>query len=200
MTTANKITIVRILLVPLFIVLLLYYFETNEELYRFLALMVFGLAAISDGVDGYIARRYNQRSELGAVLDPLADKFLLVSAVVLLSIKPGSLARIPIWVTGTILGRDVLVVIGIALVHYTFGKVVVRPRWTGKLATVLQMAVVLWTLFRFDPTWLRPLYMGTALFSLVSGLFYLWDGISQLSASPTSSASNAGPKTDAKTP
>src|SRR5687767_11757901 len=74
MTTANKITIVRILLVPFFIVQVLYYVNTGNEWYRLSAVLCFGLAAISDGIDGYIARRYNQISELGKMLDPLADK------------------------------------------------------------------------------------------------------------------------------
>ena len=85
MTTANKVTIVRILLIPVFVVQILYYFRTGAEVHRFVGLLCFAAAAILDGVDGYIARRYNQRSELGAILDPLADKLLLVSGIVLLS-------------------------------------------------------------------------------------------------------------------
>ena len=86
MTTANKITIGRILLVPFFIVLVLYYIQTDNEWYRLWAIISFALASLADGLDGYIARRYNQRSELGAILDPLADKLLLVSAIVLLTL------------------------------------------------------------------------------------------------------------------
>jgi len=85
MTTANKITILRILLIPFFVVELLYYLETGNEVHRLLALLTFAVTAILDGVDGYIARRYNQKSELGAILDPLADKLLLVSAIITLS-------------------------------------------------------------------------------------------------------------------
>ena len=85
MTTANKITISRILLIPFFMVEVLYYVKTGNEFQRFLSIICFGVAAIFDGVDGYVARRYNQRSELGAILDPLADKLLLVSAIVFLS-------------------------------------------------------------------------------------------------------------------
>src|SRR5438045_8696995 len=84
MTTANKITILRILLIPFFVVQVLYYVKNGNETHRFLAILSFAVAAICDGVDGYIARRYNQRSELGAILDPLADKLLLVSGIVLL--------------------------------------------------------------------------------------------------------------------
>ena len=83
MTTANKVTILRILLIPFFVVQVLYYVKNGNELHRLLAILSFAVAAICDGVDGYIARRYNQRSELGAILDPLADKLLLVSGIVL---------------------------------------------------------------------------------------------------------------------
>src|SRR5262245_59519736 len=118
MTTANKITILRILLVPFFIVQVLYYAEATEsaarEWYRLAALLTFATAALFDALDGYIARRYNQRSELGAILDPLADKLLLVFAIVLLSRhdKP-SLDRIPFWFTMTVIGRDVILLLGL---------------------------------------------------------------------------------------
>src|SRR5512136_2006345 len=98
MTTANKITILRILLIPFFVVEVLYYTKEGYELHRLLAILSFAVAAICDGVDGYVARRYNQPSELGAILDPLADKLLLVSGVVLLSFdhRP-HLGKVPLW-------------------------------------------------------------------------------------------------------
>ena len=102
MTTANKITILRILLIPFFVVELIYYLQTGNEIHRLLALLSFAITAILDGVDGYIARRYNQKSELGAILDPLADKLLLVSAIVTLSFnRSPHLGQIPLWLTGT---------------------------------------------------------------------------------------------------
>src|SRR5713226_5602730 len=98
MTTANKVTIVRILMIPVFIVQLLYYYKTGNEVHRFAGLLCFAAAAILDGVDGYIARRYNQRSELGAILDPLADKLLLISGIVFLSFDHRAyLQAIPLW-------------------------------------------------------------------------------------------------------
>src|SRR5882757_7662562 len=110
MTTANKITILRILLIPAFIVEVLYYFKTGDEGDRIAGFVCFAVAAILDGVDGYIARRYNQKSELGAILDPLADKLLLVSGIVLLSLPAGRpyLVTIPLWLTATIISRDVV--------------------------------------------------------------------------------------------
>jgi len=194
MTTANKVTIARILLVPFFIVQVLYYVNCGDEIYRLGALISFAVAAISDGVDGYIARRYNQRSELGEILDPLADKLLLVSGAVLLSLDNHPFFdRIPLWFVATILSRDVLILIGVGVIHYTCGKMVVRPRWWGKVATVLQMAVVIWNLLRWDRQWMLDLAFFAAIFTGISGLFYVHDGVQQLSSSPASSPSE-GPR------
>src|SRR5438132_2974294 len=139
MTTANKITILRILLIRFFVVEVLYYVKTGNEVHRLLAIRSFAVAAICDGVDGYIARRYNQRSELGAILDPLADKLLLVSGIVLLSFNWPAFQMVPLWLTGTIIGRDILILIGLVVIQITIGKVKVKPRILGKIATVLQM-------------------------------------------------------------
>src|SRR5450631_2165766 len=112
MTTANKITILRILLIPFFVVEMIYYVRTGNEDFRLAGLLSFAVASILDGVDGYIARRYHQWSELGTILDPLADKLLLVSAIVVLSFDNFPyLGQIPFWLTGTIIGRDLLILI-----------------------------------------------------------------------------------------
>ena len=189
MTTANKVTIVRILLIPVFIVQILYYFKNGQEIHRVTGLVCFAVAAILDGVDGYIARHYNQKSELGAILDPLADKLLLVSGLVLLSLhSPANLNlfRIPLWVTVTIISRDVLLLIGLVVIQMTCGKATVRPRILGKVATVLQMIMVLWTLLKWDERWLPYWALAAGVCTGVSGLLYTWDGMRQLSASPTS--------------
>ena len=187
MTTANKITIVRILLVPFFVVETLYYAKEGQEIYRLLALLSFAVAAICDGVDGYVARRYNQRSELGAVLDPLADKLLLVSGIVILSFHSPYLNSIPLWLTGTIIGRDMLLLIGLLLIQILVGKLSVRPRLIGKAATVLQMIVVLWILLQWGQKWLAFWVWAAAICTGISGLLYVWDGTRQLSAHPSSS-------------
>lgn len=190
MTTANKITIVRILLIPFFVVEVLYYVKAGNEIHRLLAIVSFAVAAICDGVDGYVARRYNQRSELGAVLDPLADKLLLVSAIILFSFDHEPyLQPIPLWLTGTIIGRDLLLLIGLLVVHLMVGKVKVRPRMLGKVATVLQMIVVVWILLKWEPRWLHGWMLAGAICTGVSGLLYVYDGSRQLSAHPTSSPS-----------
>src|ERR687885_2770059 len=106
MTTANKITIVRILLIPVFVTLAIYYGQSIArgqplEWERYTAIVVFLIAAASDGLDGYVARRYNQRSSLGVILDPIADKGLLLSGIITLSISNWSenpnYGQFPIW-------------------------------------------------------------------------------------------------------
>jgi cardiolipin synthase len=193
MTTANKITILRILLIPFFVVELIYYVRSGNEIHRLLAILSFAATAILDGVDGYIARCYNQISELGKILDPLADKLLLVSGIVALSFNHGTfLGQIPLWLTGTIIGRDFLILIGMVVIQYTVGKVTVHPRIVGKVSTVLQMAVVLWILLKWDAGrgahWLKYVMLAAAICTGVSGLLYVFDGIKQLGSHPASSA------------
>jgi CDP-diacylglycerol--glycerol-3-phosphate 3-phosphatidyltransferase len=191
MTTANKITILRILLIPFFVVELIYYVRTGNEIHRLLAILSFAVTAILDGVDGYIARRYNQISELGKILDPLADKSLLVSGIVVLSFDHGSfLGQIPLWLTGTIIGRDLLILLGVVVIRFTVGTIAVRPRLTGKIATVLQMAVVIWILLKWDfdfgAQWLKYLALGAAVSTGISGMLYVFDGVKQLGSHPAS--------------
>jgi hypothetical protein len=167
MTTANKVTILRILLIPFFVAAVLYYVRTGIEGYRFAGLLCFAVAAICDGVDGYIARHYNQWSELGTILDPLADKLLLVSAVVVLSFKnEGRLEQIPLWLTVTIIGRDLLL--------------------------LAQMASVIWVLLKWHPVALDYVVAGAAICTAVSGLWYVYDGMKQLGAHPASSPTPPG--------
>lgn len=180
-------------MIPLFVVEVLYYVKTGNEVHRVVALLTFAVAAILDGVDGYIARHYNQWSELGTILDPLADKLLLVSGVVLLSFDHAPLlGQLPMWLTGTIIGRDVVILIGMIVIQFTVGKVTARPHVIGKIATVLQMICVLWLLFKWDggvgAKWILLLTIAAAVGTGISGFIYVWDGIRQLSASPRSLA------------
>jgi CDP-diacylglycerol--glycerol-3-phosphate 3-phosphatidyltransferase len=181
MTTANKITIGRIVLVPCFIVALVAYAENGEDFYRWLAIGFFSVAAIGDGVDGWVARHFNQRTEMGALLDPLADKLLLVLGLVILSLDNGpQLDRIPLWLTATVLCRDVMLLLLMVLVNFLVGKGSVRPRMTGKIATVFQMSCVLWALLKWDTHWLFILAVATTATTAISGLLYLRDGIGMM--------------------
>jgi len=97
------------------------------------------------------------------------------------------LDKVPLWLTGTIIGRDILLLMGLLVIQLMIGKFTIRPRLLGKVATVLQMAVVLWILLKWDQHWLRVWTLGAAVCTGVSGLLYVWDGSRQLSAHPSSS-------------
>jgi CDP-diacylglycerol--glycerol-3-phosphate 3-phosphatidyltransferase len=190
MTTANKITIIRILLIPVFVWLTLNYIRdfqrgNEREWQRVVGCLIFAVAAISDGVDGYIARRYHQKSELGSFLDPLADKALLVSAMILLSVrfKDGSpFDQLPLWFPVLVISRDFMLLTGTVLIHMLAGKVTARPRVVGKCATFFQMITLGWVLLKIErPPYEWPMY-AAGLFTFVSGVWYIFDGVKQLSA------------------
>jgi len=98
-----------------------------------------------------------------------------------------------LWLTGTIIGRDILLLAGLVVIHWMVGRVQVRPRFIGKLATVLQMGVILWVLLQRRDVWLEGVMIGAAVCTGVSGLLYVWDGARQLSASPSSSPATRPP-------
>jgi CDP-diacylglycerol--glycerol-3-phosphate 3-phosphatidyltransferase len=190
MTTANKITIVRIAMIPAFVLMAIYYGESikrgdPEEWQRFAAIVIFLVAAVSDGLDGYVARRYNQRSALGVVLDPIADKGLLLSGIITLSISNWSehnpdYGKFPIWFPVLVITRDVIILVGSAVLHVLNGKVQVRPSWTGKVATVLQMAAIAWVMLQFTFLPLTYVVIAAGLFTFISGIIYVADGVRQL--------------------
>jgi cardiolipin synthase len=184
MTTANKITIVRLLLIPVFVLLGVYYGQSllvgePQEGLRLAAILVFLVASVSDGLDGYIARHYHQRTKLGAILDPIADKGLLLAALFTLTFTDWGY-HFPLWFPVLVIARDVVIVAGSFGLHYLNGDVHVRPRWTGKVATVFQMMAIGWVMLQF--TFVPPLVLVTlaGVFTFVSGVAYVMDGIRQL--------------------
>lgn len=186
MTLANKITIARILLIPVFVLLAVYYGDSvherqPDERLRWAAIAVFLVAAGSDGIDGYIARRFNQRSRLGTILDPLADKGLLLAALLTLTFSDWGY-RFPLWFPVLLITRDVVVVAGSLGLHYLNGVVHVRPRWSGKIATVLLMAAIGWVMLQLHPPTARWLVIAAGVFTGLSFIGYLRDGMAQLHA------------------
>lgn len=200
MTTANKITIARIMLIPVFVMMAIYYGRSVQrgeplEWQRWTAIAVFIAAAASDGIDGYIARRFNQKSQLGMVLDPLADKGLLLSGIVTLSVSNWAY-EFPVWFPVLVVARDVVILSGTLTLHYLNGSVRVRPSWTGKTATALQMVAIALCMLQWN--WFEKslaiggwtLKVGTldlsvwlaGFFTLVSGFGYVVTGIAQLHA------------------
>jgi CDP-diacylglycerol--glycerol-3-phosphate 3-phosphatidyltransferase len=187
LTLATKVTIVRIMGVPVFIVLLLYYLNglaRGEDIWleRILALAVFTAVALTDALDGYLARSRNEVTDLGRILDPIADKALLLSGLILLTrpTLPALAPHIPIWFTTLVISRDVVLILGATLVHLLAGNVTVQPRITGKLATFFQMATIIWVLIggaQQQFTW----FVGTAaVLTALSWVQYIVDGARQL--------------------
>jgi cardiolipin synthase len=193
MTTANKVTIARILMIPLFVLMAIYYGRDKEVWQRWCAIGIFVLAAASDGIDGYIARHFNQKSRLGVILDPIADKGLLLAGIITLSFSNWAY-EFPLWFPVLVVTRDIAIVGGALALHYFNGTVRVRPSWTGKTSTALQMAAIALCMLQLNlfhtsfsvgsrqfavnfldlPVWLA------GFFTLISGIGYVGDGIRQL--------------------
>ena len=200
MTTANKITIARILMIPVFVMMAIYYGRSVQrgeplEWQRWAAIAIFVAAAASDGIDGYIARHFNQKSRLGMVLDPLADKGLLLSGIITLSVSNWGY-EFPVWFPVLIVARDVVILSGTLTLHYLNGSVRVKPSWTGKTATAMQMVAIAlcmlqWNWFqkslaigswRLDVGSLDLSVWLAGFFTLVSGFGYVVEGMRQLHA------------------
>ncbi len=128
----NVLTLVRIALIVPFAV---FVFEQDFVA----ALVVFFIAGLSDGVDGFLARQFNWKSRFGAIADPLADKLLLITAYVMLAWT----LHIPVWLTALILGRDLIIVVGALLYHYFVSHYEISPSWAGKTCTLVQIVYVL---------------------------------------------------------
>jgi CDP-diacylglycerol--glycerol-3-phosphate 3-phosphatidyltransferase len=198
MTTANKITITRIMMIPLFVMMAIYYGRSvqrgdPQDWQRWTAIGIFVLAAASDGIDGYIARRFNQRSRLGVVLDPIADKGLLLAAIITLSFSNWAY-EFPAWFPVLVVARDIVIVAGTLTLHYLNGTVQVKPSWMGKVATALQMVAISLCMLQLNffrhefaiGSWSRqlnfldiPVFLAGAA-TFISGAGYVLDGIRQL--------------------
>lgn len=173
MTVPNFLTLCRILLTPLLVWLLL-----DRKLNQ--ALIVFFVAGMTDGLDGMIARVFHQKSQLGAYLDPLADKILLVSSFVLL----GRLELVPDWLVVIAVSRDAMILLGLMTLMYHHVSFQIKPVFLSKLTTLLQLACVLAALSSACvamPRWgYTTLFALTAVLSVASGLHYLLLGIDLL--------------------
>jgi CDP-diacylglycerol--glycerol-3-phosphate 3-phosphatidyltransferase len=193
MTTANKITVARILMIPAFVTMAIYYGQSIQrrdplEWQRFTAIAIFLIAAVSDGLDGYIARHYKQRSELGAILDPIADKGLLLSGIITLSISNWSEidpehGRFPAWFPVLVITRDAVILVGAGILHHFIGnRLRIKPSWTGKVATVCQMCAIAWVMLQLQFLPLIFVVSVAGAFTLISGIIYVMEGVHQLQA------------------
>jgi cardiolipin synthase (CMP-forming) len=180
MNIANKISTFRILSVPFFIACLIYYTPGKEHI-RYLALGIFILAAISDGLDGYIARKGKMQSNAGQILDPLGDKLLLMSAFIFLSPFCRLELTFPLWVSFIVISRDLILIMGAVVIYMVKQKMDVHPTKWGKLTTTFQMLSVICVLLQSH--WLAILAWWPALiFTLISGFDYIKIGFKVLYA------------------
>ncbi len=188
---ANRITIFRILLIAPFVSLML---KTNDvdltygeqNAMRYAAILTFLLMAISDGVDGYLARARNQITKLGAFLDPIADKMLMISACLLLASQRGHVRGflLPPTVVVLIIGKDMFLLIGFAIVYLITSQIRIAPAFVGKLATTLQLSMVAAILIAPEastllPGWiwlLRTLWWSAAGTAILATLMYIRKG------------------------
>ena len=184
---ALKVTLVRIMGIPVFVGLLVYYLSGLNEGHnlmqlRLAALAVFIVIAATDALDGYLARSRNEVTRLGTVLDPLADKALILSALIILTrpTLPQLAPHIPIWFTTLVISRDVVLIIGYFLVHHFTGHVEVRPRWSGKIATAMTMLTICWVLMQQLDVWFDRFIIVSGICTAVSMVQYLVDGARQL--------------------
>ncbi len=166
----NFITVIRILLTPLFVIFL------QRNMFPS-AILVFTIAGVSDGLDGFIARYFNQRTELGAYLDPIADKFLLIASFVTLGVQQ----YIPGWLAVIVISRDIVIVMGIAVLNIMDVKIRIHPTLISKMTTFVQLFTVFLTLL-YPQTPSEPLtkyvmFWITAVLTTFSGLHYMMLGL-----------------------
>lgn len=177
LTIPNLLTIFRMALVPVFVSLL--YYQRF-----FLALLVFVVAGVTDGLDGLFARVFNQSSQLGTILDPIADKLLMTASFITLSlpsVMPAASRHLPVpfWVTAAVISRDVFIIVGAAAINVMTGFRGFRPSWLGKASTTVQIFGVTLILLAASFPWLKGFYLPTVYtivfaFAIFSGIHYIF--------------------------
>jgi cardiolipin synthase len=172
LTMPNIVTFIRIIIIPVFVTALIYK-RIDYALFLFIG------AAVSDMLDGVLARITNQQTLLGAFLDPLADKFLLMTSFIMFSVY----GWIPGWMTVTVISRDLIVMMGWLLLYLLYDITRVEPSLTGKSAIAAQLVFIAYTLFSLTVRGPQPpkmwMLLGVALLTVVSGLQYIYRGLRQ---------------------
>ncbi|HXN08010.1 MAG TPA: CDP-alcohol phosphatidyltransferase family protein [Nitrospiria bacterium] len=169
MNLPNVLTVFRILLIPVFV---------NSLIYRYFTagIFVLMLAYLTDGLDGFFARILNQETVLGAYLDPIADKLLLISSFITLSIT----RLIPEWVAVFVVSRDLVLILGSLVADKAQMKINLTPTWAGKAATVVQylyvFLIVLFVLLKKDTQSIFPLLVFMLVLTAGTGIHYLVRG------------------------
>jgi cardiolipin synthase (CMP-forming) len=173
----NRLSVLRITLVPVFIALLLYW-TPERDVCRLWAIGIYVFACLTDALDGFLARRLGAVTSLGSYIDPIADKLLLVSGYVALSMMPHlpDPMRIPGWLTLTVLSRDIIILGGAALIFMATGTFKAQPLFIGKLTTVAQMAALFVSLWSLPWEVRVPFYVFAGALTVLSGGAYVRKG------------------------
>jgi cardiolipin synthase (CMP-forming) len=186
LSLANRITLLRLFCIPFFVLLLIYYDRgarngDGHETLRIVASIIFIATFLSDALDGYIARTRNQITRLGTIIDPLADKALLLSGLVLLSYSSVNTYQVhlPIWFVWLVICRDIMLVAGAVVIHVITGAVTVKPRISGKLTTFFQTFLIAWVMLNLPGVAFPWILGAAALLTTISGVQYFLDGIHQ---------------------
>ena len=183
MTFANKITLFRIISIPFFIGTLIFF--TPERPYlKYIALGIFSLAIVSDAVDGYIARTKRQKTRAGAILDPLVDKALLLTAFIFIYriSKVYFAVALPLWVLLIVISRDVIILVGSGIILTTHQDFQIKPTWWGKLTTFFQMVTIVSIILEWKFSWI--IWGIASIFTVISGIDYARKGINILNVVP----------------
>ena len=172
LTPANQLTLLRMFLIPAFVILVVYGYLGS-------ALAVFVTAGLTDALDGVIARRSGQKTTLGAWLDPMADKLLLVTTFIVLTLPGLGLAnRLPIWLTVLIISRDVGIVLTVAIVNLAVGPRTFKPSPLGKAATAIFIlacvVVMLFNYLGYPSRFVDAAIWISLVITLASGVDYVW--------------------------
>ena len=172
LTPANQLTLLRMLLIPVFALCMLY----NHPGW---ALVTFVVAGITDALDGIIARRTGQLTTLGAWLDPMADKLMVLTMFVMLTLPSLGLPnRLPMWLTVLVISRDAGIVLTVAIINLAVARRTFRPSWLGKVATatyIITGVVTLFANYRGQPMALVTVFVYLSLaITLLSGFHYVW--------------------------
>jgi CDP-diacylglycerol--glycerol-3-phosphate 3-phosphatidyltransferase len=168
---------VRLLLIPVFIAFIVSY-TREQPILRYAALVVYGIAAISDALDGFVARAYNQKTKLGALLDPLADKLMVNIGFVFIAVNDQFACRVPYWFPVVLLARDAMIVMGAYIINEFYGPIRVKPRISGKVTTAFQMSLMIAVLI--EASFTRKLLFATVIMCAVSYVDYMYTGIRQI--------------------
>ncbi|MDB4377757.1 CDP-alcohol phosphatidyltransferase family protein [Akkermansiaceae bacterium] len=186
MTYATLITLLRLFMVPVFCVLAIRYGDSEaagdpNERVRWFAVITYITAAALDGLDGWVARRFDQKSLMGSILDPLTDKALLLTGLITLTLVDwGQDWHLPMWFLILVILRDTEIIVGIWILYFINRRVPIRPHWSGKVCTVTQMIALGWVMLKlFDLSPIYPVAIATV-FTLWSGVEYFREGLRQL--------------------